>query len=278
MINFLHEYKEYLSRKTNVSYDLVNKHIQASMDQFNSSWSSKDYKKFTDTFTTAMAWTAINSNNESSFYKNGIDYIQLYQNVQYVDLMRMLSYSESLTNDNMKRLIEPFVNLLVDKYESCKDTIVLVDYGCGLAYWTIHIAEVLVSKNIPCELILIDIYRESFVDFIKFLCNTRNIPYKYLEVTHEQLIPEIPACDYVHIMAVLEHTSEPTKIIQSIVNNIRDHGLIFGTFYDDPFEDYQHISYNLREAREILENNQEYKITNLGPYWNPTTTLYQIFK
>ena len=79
-------------------------------------------------------------------------------------------------------------------------------------------------------------------------------------------------------MAVLEHTSEPEQIMNAIVSSIRDHGLIYGTFYDEPFEDYQHISYNLSSARNILENNQQYKIAKLGPYWNPETTLYQVFK
>ena len=178
----------------------------------------------------------------------------------------------------MKQLVSPIVEILAGKFKTFKEEIVLVDYGCGLAYWTIHIAEILTSKNIPCKLVLIDIYRESFINFINFLCKKRNISYEYLEVTHKKLIPKIPKCDYVHMMAVLEHTSEPEKITQIIVDNINDHGIIFGTFYDDPFEDYQHISYDLSNARNILENNKKYKINNLGPYWNKDTTMYQVFK
>jgi len=277
-MNFLEEFKIYLSEKNSMSYDVIDRHIQVSLKQFESSWRSASYKKFTDDFCHATAWTALTNSNKSSFCKDGIDYIQLYQNSQYVDLMRMLSYSEALTNENMKQNVSLFVEFLEKKYERVGDPIVLIDYGCGLAYWTIHIAEALVNKNIPCELVLVDIYRESFISFLRFLCDKRNIPHKYLEVTHDKLIPELPECDYVHIMAVLEHTSEPEQIMNAIVSSIRDHGLIYGTFYDDPFEDYQHISYNLSSARNILENNQQYKIAKLGPYWNPETTLYQVFK
>ena len=71
------------------------------------------------------------------------------------------------------------------------------------------------------------------------------------EVKHDKLIPKIPECDYAHIMAVLEHTSEPEKIVESVVDSMRNGGIIFGTFYDDPFEDFEHISLDLSGARNI---------------------------
>lgn len=279
-MNFLEEFKEYITSESKISYELVSKHIDDSQKRFSLSrgWNSGEFGKFTDDFMYAIAWKSITSSNNSSFFKNNVDLIKLYQDTQYIDLMRMLSYSESLTNDYMKNLASPITNILEDKFKNLKEEIVLVDYGCGLAYWTIHMAEILVSKNIPCKLVLIDIYRESFINFIDFLCKKRNIPYEYLEVTHEKLVPDIPKCDYAHVMAVLEHTSEPVKIIQTIVDNIRDNGIIYGTFYDDPFDDYQHISYDLSDARNILEDNKKYKINNLGPYWNKDTTMYQVFK
>ena len=171
---FLKEFKEHLSNKINIPYELVDKHINISQQRFSSSWNSGEYGKFSDDFYTATSWTSLTSANKSSFCKDGIDFIQLYQNSQYIDIMRMLSYSEphsltSLTNKAMKQLVAPFVKILVSKFETSGDKIVLVDYGCGLAYWTIHIAEILVSKNIPCELVLIDIYRESFIDFIDLI-------------------------------------------------------------------------------------------------------------
>ena len=149
-MNFLEEFKEHISDKTKTPYELISKHIDDSQKRFstNRGWNSGEFGKFTDDFMCAIAWTSITSSNNSSFFKNNVDLIKLYQDTQYVDLMRMLSYSESLTNDHMKNLVSPITNILEDKFKNLKEEIVLVDYGCGLAYWTIHIAEILISKNL----------------------------------------------------------------------------------------------------------------------------------
>ena len=99
-----------------------------------------------------------------------------------------------------------------------------------------------------------------------------------MEVKHNKLVPELPKFDYAHIMAVLEHTSEPEEIVKELVEKARHGAVIFGTFYDDPFDDFEHISYDLSGCREILENNKKFDITNLGSYWNDETTIYQILK
>ena len=82
------------------------------------------------------------------------------------------------------------------------------------------------------------------------------------------------------IIDVLEHTSEPEEIVEELVEKARHGAVIFGTFYDDPFDDFEHISYDLSGCREILENNKnpEWEITNVGSYWNDETTVYQILK
>ena len=217
---------------------------------------------------------------EAKITDDNVDFEKMYVYMQDLDLMRMLSYSHSLTNSVMKNHVQVFVENLIDKYEEDNeiDEISVVDYGCGLAYWTIAICESLIEKNIPVKLTLIDLYRESFVEFLDYLCKKRNINYEFVEVKHNKLVPELPKFDYAHLMAVLEHTSEPEEIVKELVEKAKHSAIIFGTFYDDPFDDFEHISYDLSGCREILENNKKWEITNLGSYWNDETTVYQILK
>jgi 2-polyprenyl-3-methyl-5-hydroxy-6-metoxy-1,4-benzoquinol methylase len=278
--DYLNEYIEFYSNKHNLKIHTIEKHIQKSFEVFgDGGWNGGEFAEFTDMMNKAMQWKYLTKEKNSSFFSDGgIDFIKCYDYMQDLDLMRMLSYS--LQRGQIVDNVAYFAEFLMHKYEESNviDKIVVVDYGCGLAYWTIAICELLIEKDIPVELILIDIYRKSFVEFLDYLCKKRKINYQFKEVKHDKLIPEIPECDYVHIMAVLEHTSEPEKIIESIVDSIRNDGIIFGTFYDDPFEDFEHISYDLSGARNILENNKKYNIKNHGSYWNEETTVYQVFK
>lgn len=281
-MNRMHEYIEFYSNKHNLEIDTVKKSFKKSFEVFGDrGWNGGEFGKLTDTMCKAMQWKYLAKEKNSSFFSDdGVDFVKCYDYMQDLDLMRMLSYSISLNNLVMKNHVQIFVENLIDKYENDNelDEINVVDYGCGLAYWTIAICESLIEKDIPVKLTLIDLYRKSFVEFLDYLCEKRKINYEFKEVKHNELIPKIPECDYAHIMAVLEHTSEPTNIVKSIVDSIRDGGIVFGTFYDDPFEDFEHISYDLSGARNILENNKKYNIENLGSYWNEETTVYQVFK
>lgn len=283
MKNYLEEYMDFYSKKNNLDRNLVGKVFNQSMAVFEDGrgWNGGGMLELTDTMAEVMQWKYISKEKESSFYNDdNIDFEKMYVYMQDLDLMRMLSYSISLNNLVMKNHVQIFVENLIDKYENGNeiDEISVVDYGCGLAYWTIAICESLIERNIPVKLTLIDLYRESFVEFLDYLCKKRNINYEFVEVKHNKLVPELPKFDYAHLMAVLEHTSEPEEIVKELVEKARHGAVIFGTFYDDPFDDFEHISYDLSGCREILENNKKWDITNLGSYWNDETTVYQILK
>ena len=285
MKNYLEEYIDFYSKKNNLDINLVVKVFNQSMAVFedNRGWNGGGMLELTDTMAEVMQWKYISKEKESSFYNDdNVDFEKMYVYMQDLDLMRMLSYSISLDNSAMKNHVQIFVENLIDKYENDNeiDEISVVDYGCGLAYWTIAICESLIEKNIPVKLTLIDLCRESFVEFLDYLCKKRNINYEFVEVKHIKLVPELPKFDYAHLMAVLEHTSEPEEIVKELVEKARHGAVMFGTFYDDPFDDFEHISYDLSGCREILENNKnpEWEITNVGSYWNDETTVYQILK
>ena len=285
MKNYLEEYIDFYSKKNNLDINLVVKVFNQSMAVFedNRGWNGGGMLELTDTMAEVMQWKYISKEKESTFYNDdNVDFEKMYVYMQDLDLMRMLSYSISLDNSAMKNHVQIFVENLIDKYENDNeiDEISVVDYGCGLAYWTIAICESLIEKNIPVKLTLIDLYRESFVEFLDYLCKKRNINYEFVEVKHIKLVPELPKFDYAHLMAVLEHTSEPEEIVKELVEKAKHGAVMFGTFYDDPFDDFEHISYDLSGCREILENNKnpEWEITNVGSYWNDETTVYQILK
>ena len=268
------DYIDFYSEANNLNRELVEKAIQNSQNMFGErGWNGGEFGKFTDMVVSAMQWKYLSNKKDSSFVSNdAIDYIKAYRYVQDVDLMRMLSYQ--IPSDEV---VDIFVDNLQDKYENgSNNEIVIVDYGCGLAHWTIKISEILMKNGVPVKLILIDLDRISFREFLKYLCEKKQINYEFKVVTHSKLIPNIGSYDYCHIMAVLEHTSQPEKIIDTLVKNARDGAIVFGTFYDDPFEDFEHISADLSKARNILESSK--KIDNLGSHWNPDTTVYQIWR
>ena len=287
MKNYLEEYMDFYSEKNNLDRGSVEKVFYKSMESFDDDkgWNGKGLLELGDTMAEVMQWKYISKEKESSFYNDDrIDFRKMYIYMQDLDLMRMLSYGPSLNEAHLKDITKYFVTNLCDKYnhKDNKDLkeISIVDYGCGLAYWTISICKQLTEMGIPNKLTLVDINRESFVEFLDYLCKKRNINYEFIEVTHSKLVPELPKFDYAHIMAVLEHTSEPEEIVEELVEKARHGAVIFGTFYDDPFDDFEHISYDLSGCREILENNKnaEWKIINVGSYWNDETTVYQILK
>ena len=296
MKNYLEEYMDFYSEKNNLDRGSVGKVFYKSMGAFEDGkgWNGEGLLELGDTMAEIMQWKYISKEKESSFYNDDrIDFRKMYIYMQDLDLMRMLSYGPSLNEEHLKDITRDFVNNLRDKYnysemniswvggnqnnEDLKE-ISIVDYGCGLAYWTISICKQLTEMGIPNKLTLVDINRESFVEFLDYLCKKRNINYEFIEVTHSKLVPELPKFDYAHIMAVLEHTSEPEEIVEELVEKARHSALIFGTFYDDPFDDFEHISYDLSGCREILENNKKWDITNIGSHWNDETTVYQISK
>tara|TARA_R110000824_G_scaffold74517_1_gene189388 strand:- start:62 stop:931 length:870 start_codon:yes stop_codon:yes gene_type:complete len=281
--NYLEEYMDFYSKKNNLDRGSVGRVFYKSMDAFEDGkgWNGEGLLELGDTMAEVMQWKYISKEKESSFYnEDKIDFRKMYIYMQDLDLMRMLSYSASLNESHLKDLTKDFVINLRDKSLGNEDLkeISIVDYGCGLAYWTISICKQLTEMGIPNKLTLVDINRESFVEFLDYLCKKRNINYEFIEVKHSKLVPELPKFDYAHIMAVLEHTSEPEEIVEELVEKARHGAVIFGTFYDDPFDDFEHISYDLSGCREILENNEKWDITNVGPYWNEETTVYQILK
>jgi len=291
-LTMMAEYIKFYSDKHNIKESRVRKIFNKAYAVFgNDGWDGGEYHDFVDKISKTMQWKYFTNKKSSSFVnEDGIDFIKCYDYMQDYDLLRMLSYSYGLTPEVIQLNTKVFSNHLEHKYNQSNDMfenghywpkideIVIVDYGCGLAYWTIEMCDKLIKNNIPVKLILIDIYRKSFVEFLDYRCKKRKINYEFRKVTHNKLIPEIPECDYVHIMAVLEHTSEPVKVIESIIDSIRTGGIIFGTFYDDPFANFQHISADLSGARSILDDNENYEIKNLGIHWNPETTVYQVFK
>ena len=281
MKNYLEEYMDFYSKKNNLNRSLVEKVFHQSMAVFEDGkgLNGGDMRELTDTMAEVMQWKYISKEKESSFYNDdNADFEKMYVYMEDLDLMRMISYSHALTESHLKDLTEGFVTHLRDNYNEHLKEISLVDYGCGLAYWTISICKQLTEMGIPNKLTLVDINRKSFVEFLDYLCKKRNINYEFVEVKHNKLVPELPKFDYAHIMAVLEHTSEPEEIVKELVEKARHGAVIFGTFYDDPFDDFEHISYDLSGCREILENNKKWDITNLGSYWNDETTIYQILK
>ncbi len=203
------------------------------------------------------------------------DYIYLYQQHAGVAMFRFLSYAGSkkasiadnlfyfirlmlkgegarafcaFKREMVKKLkpkAEPPVRELLDRF----DRLVLLDYGCGLAYNSIATARSLQQR--VDRIVLVDIPSLVF-DFTCYRAQLLGIKTERIDVTAENPYPELPEHHLCFANEVVEHVKDPLQLLARISAAQKSGALLYGDFEDHCPEIY-HLHTDLSFFREQLK-------------------------
>jgi len=213
--------------------------VTRAQKQFSGGWSGDEYRRFSDQALETF----------KPLYDDTTDreVIATYKFHGPLDFLRMLGYAIPKPKE-----IEAVVGRLAGK-----DTVELVDYGCGLAHRSLAISRQLKARGCKVKLNLVDIRKELHGAFLEFLCQKYDIAHEFIEVSPENLYPDLPSHDYCDNVSVLEHIREPVVVIDKTHKAMKPGGL-FLAYVADQEEEMMHISPDLSTARTRM-NELGYK-------------------
>jgi SAM-dependent methyltransferase len=227
------EFIEFVAERRGISIERARSMIEQAQRQFDGGWSGDAYRRFTD--------KALETFKPLFDDTTDTEVIATYKLHAPNDFLRMLGYAVPRASE-----IEEVVGRLRGKSQ-----VDIVDYGCGLAHRSIAISRQLQQSGTKVKLYLVDIRKELHVAFLEFLCKKFGIDYEFLDVTPENLYPELPGHDYCDNVSVLEHVREPLRVIDNTHRALRPGGL-FLAYVADQEEEMMHISPDLSATRRRL--------------------------
>lgn len=249
--NCMDDFAAFVADRRGMSLDKAWQMIATAQGIFNGGWGGDEYRDFTVLLLETLRPIYDDTNDR--------ELIETYKHHGDVDFLRMLSYPVPKHKD-----LEAPLRLLADK-----KTVEIVDYGCGMAQRTIALAKHLVASGKRVKLYQVDIRKEIFREFLGFVCRKYNIETEYIEITAENLYPELPQHDYCDNVSVLEHIREPLRVIDNTHRGLRPGGLFLAGAGDARVE-MMHISPNLQACRMRL-NDLGYQV--VGPGWDGAPLL-----
>ena len=245
--------------------------VITSWNIFTEGWLGASFGSFTDIYEKSIEWIA--------FEKDQVNLHALYNIIELNDIMRKLTYSIP-TKKQLKYIIDLLVKFNLEYGEQP----VILDYGCGLAQWSIKICRCLKEKNIEPRLLLIDLQKPLHDSFLTFLCKKYEIQYDLItwsSSVDSNTIPPLLNFHYCHLIDVLEHTPNPVKVMENIIGHAADGAILFATTKDEKPDTIQHVSCDLSGVRKLFDKEYslpDYSIVERGTMHNPSWKLYQIFK
>jgi 2-polyprenyl-3-methyl-5-hydroxy-6-metoxy-1,4-benzoquinol methylase len=154
---------------------------------------------------------------------------------QEAHLLRYLSYREPAWSPS-----DPLVESL------SADRPVIVDFGCGMAQFSITLAEAVRERH-P-RLVLADIPAMHF-HFLAWLVKRLNVDATLRPCTREQPRPQLEAADIVVAREFFEHVHDPTAYLDYFTEYLKPGGWLVAKL-DDHRREFGHVSPNLERARE----------------------------
>jgi SAM-dependent methyltransferase len=228
------EFIEFVANRRGISIEKARASIEQAQKQFDGGWSGDAYRRFTD--------QALETFKPLYDDTTDSDVIATYKLHAPNDFLRMLGYAVPRDSE-----VEEIVRRLRGRSQ-----VDIVDYGCGLAHRTIAVSRQLQTSGTKVKLYLVDIRKELHAAFLGFLCKKFAIEYEFLEVSPDNLYPELPAHDYCDNVSVLEHVRDPVRVIDNTHRALRPGGL-FLAYVADQEEEMMHISPDLSAARRRLK-------------------------
>jgi SAM-dependent methyltransferase len=224
------EFVEFVAERRGISEERARKMVEAAQKQFAGGWGGDAYRKFSDQ--ALETFRPIYDDSTDS------EVVATYRFHAPLDFLRMLGYVVP-----KRKHLDEIVSRL-----SSKQTVDLVDYGCGLSHRSLAIARHLKASGVKVKLNLVDIKKELHGAFLDFLCKKHGIEREFIEVSPENLYPELPAHDYCDNVSVLEHVRDPIRVVDNTHRALKPGGL-FLAYVADQEEEMMHISPDLSGVR-----------------------------
>jgi SAM-dependent methyltransferase len=161
-----------------------------------------------------------------------------YRLHQEVHLLRFLSYREPVWTAG-----DPLLDSLK------RDTPVIVDFGCGIAQFSITLAEALRERH-P-RLVLADIPTLHF-DFLAWLVERLELDARLRPCTQEHPMPQLEPTDVVVAREFFEHVPNPSEYLAYFAAYLKPGGWLVADL-DDHRREFMHVSPDLQEARAHAE-------------------------
>lgn len=202
------------------------------------------------------------------------DYIKLYQQHAGISLFRFLSYADhrpsllgnaayffkllvggqaaraccSLRREVKKKLHRKKAPGVIELAGRRFQKVVLLDYGCGLAYRSIETAQALGDRL--DRLVLVDI-PSLVLDFTCHRAERLGLRVERIEVTPEQPYPQLPEHHICFANEVVEHVKEPLRLLARLSSAQPGGALLCGD-YDDHCPEIYHLHTDLSSFRREL--------------------------
>jgi SAM-dependent methyltransferase len=227
------EFAEFVAGRRGIALSEARRLVDAAAGQFEGGWGGNDYRRFTElaleTFRPLYGDATESELLETYRFHGGLDFL------------RMLGYAVPDASE-----LQPILQIL-----SKKQSVRVVDYGCGLAQRSIAVARALIAGGAEVELVLVDVRRDLHFDFLTFLCRKHAVPMRFVEVTANGVYPALPAHDYCEAVSVLEHLRDPVAAIGHIDAALHPGGLLLASV-EDEMEEMMHVSTDLSAVRARL--------------------------
>jgi SAM-dependent methyltransferase len=227
---YAEDFVEFVAARRGIGPEQARALVQHAQKQFSGGWSGDEYRRFSD--------QALETFKPLYDDTTDAEVIATYKFHGPLDFLRMLGYAIPKPKE-----IEAIVGRLAGK-----DSVELVDYGCGLAHRSLAISRQLKERGCKVKLNLVDIRKDLHGAFLEFLCKKYGIPCEFIEVSPENLYPDLPSHDYCDNVSVLEHVREPVLVIDKTDRALKPGGL-FLAYTADQEEEMMHISPDLSAVR-----------------------------
>ncbi|MCC7203019.1 MAG: methyltransferase domain-containing protein [Nitrospirae bacterium] len=167
---------------------------------------------------------------------------QAYAAHEPLQFMRLLSYDEPLLTS------WPELGILEERADP-----LIVDFGCGLAQFSIAWACRLRNQGKPLQLFLADLPL-LHMDFLRWLCQRWELPASIAACTPSCPIPDLPACDLCVATEIFEHVPDPMNYLLALAEAVKPGGFLLTNLADhtDHNEEFLHISPDLAQLRQYL--------------------------
>ncbi len=203
------------------------------------------------------------------------DYIKLYQQHAGISMLRFLSYADggssllgnaayffkllfggeggralcSLKRELGKKMRNKRALAVEELISKRFDRVVVLDYGCGLAYRSLETALALGGRLE--RLVLVDIPSLVF-DFTCYRVQKAGVEFQRIDISPDHPYPKLPKHQLCFANEVVEHVREPLRLHSRIADAQEKGALLFGDFEDHCPEIY-HLHTDLSFFREQLE-------------------------